>query len=278
MTRTSPTWLTALVALALASAAASFADVVHLNDGSTLEGQVVGENGDRVVVRTAAGTTVVVPRPEVTRVERGMSVEEQHRARLRKVDPRDPEARYALGQWLKSVRRRDLARREFLAVLLVEPDHRFARAELGQVRQEGRWVEAEPAATSSPSLPSQAGGMASRLERAGPASEVSELLVENLGCSPELAAALVELRGREKARARAARAILQDLRGEEERLAAALSASGAATDRAWRGILRARGESFLEIPCDAAAIREIAREHVARHVAPALATIAPDLR
>lgn len=279
MARTLPaTWLTVL-ALALASATVAFADLVHLKDGGALEGQVVGEAPDRLVVRTAAGTTVVVPRGQVLRVERGMTVEEQHRARLRKADPRDAEARYALGQWLKSLRRTDLARREFLAVLLVEPDHRFARSELGQVRKGGTWVEVEAqgCGAGSPALPSRDAGTGAGASREAPTGEVSELLVSNLGCSPELAAALVDLRGRDKARARAARGLLQDLEAEKTRLAATLGGQGPATDRAWRGILRARGESFMQIPGDRAAIEAAAAEHVSGILGPALSTLAPDL-
>lgn len=273
----------------LGLAAPTLADVVHLVGGGALEGQVVSEEKGLLVVRTANGSTIVVPREQVREVERGASVEELHRARLRRIDPRDAEARYALGLWLKSLRRPDLARREFLAVLLLSPDHRFARGELGQTRHKGEWLPIE-------STPAGFGGTTltrddrERSQQVLPGGDLRELLSFELGCSPELAGALVEVRGRDRARARAARALLQDLAAERLRLSAAVRGQEPGGALAWAGVVANqeggtwRGGCHGRRPAPAAAELESAsleallEGHVERKLAPALKVLVPELQ
>lgn len=268
-----------LLVLSLGLALPAAADVVHLVEGGALEGQVVGEDREGLVVRTAAGTTIVVPRAQVREVERGATVDELYRARLRRTDPRDGEARYALGLWLKSLRRPDLARREFLAVLLLDPEHRFARSELGQVRRAGEWIAVEAAQAGFAGALAQSG---SQVDRALPGADVREVLTFHLGCSPELAAALVDARGRDRARAKTARALLQGDQ-EPERLLASLRAGGTAGALAWDAILRARqlggGCHAILAPAqlDPATLERLVREHVQASLQPALTSLVPDL-
>jgi hypothetical protein len=132
------------------------ADVVRLTSGGAVRGEVVSETRTEVVVRAAGGTTVI-PRHEVESIERGRpgdrvadasGLEAEYQARLAGIDPRDPEARYALGLWLKAMRADALARREFEAVIALDPAHRFARDELAREEATGRaaaGVSAPPA-------------------------------------------------------------------------------------------------------------------------------------
>lgn len=126
--------------------AAARADVVRLTSGGAVRGEVVSETRTEVVVRTAGGTTVI-PRHEVESIERGgpggrvadaSGIEAEYQARLAAIDPRDPEARYALGLWLKAMRANAQARREFEAVIALDPAHRFARDELAREEATGR--------------------------------------------------------------------------------------------------------------------------------------------
>lgn len=145
----------ALLVLAVGLAPAR-ADVVRLTSGGVIRGEVVSETRAEVVVRTASGTAVI-PRREVEAVERepvgsADALEAEYRARLRSIDARDPEARYALGLWLKARGALSLARREFEAALRLDPTHRFAREELQAGAARGR---AAPGATAGSSLASR---------------------------------------------------------------------------------------------------------------------------
>lgn len=276
--------------LMLGLAAPTLADIVHLVGGGALEGQVVSEDKGGLVVRTANGTTIVVPREQVREIERGASVEELHRARLRRIDPRDAEARYALGLWLKSLRRPDLARREFLAVLLVSSEHRFARAELGQVRSKGEWVSVDAAAAGfNGALGGDAGGSRTR---ALPGSDVREVAVYELGCSPELAKALIDARSRDRSRAKAARALLADLSEEPARLSELVRSGSPAGALVWAGIAGQQeaeavgggchgGAARPELPepsqLDPARLESLLAAHVEQKLAPVLKILIPEL-
>lgn len=66
---------TMIVLLALAAwAAAPVArgDVVHMKDGSTIEGKIVAETADGVEVKQRLGT-IKIPREEILKVERTVS-------------------------------------------------------------------------------------------------------------------------------------------------------------------------------------------------------------
>lgn len=152
------------LAVVVGAVAPARADVVRLTSGGTVRGEVVSETRAEVVVRTAGGTTVI-PRHEVESIERdgpadradaragGAGVEVEYQARLAASDARDPEARYALGLWLKSVRARALARREFEAAIALDPAHRFAREELAREDASGRAAGVTAAGiTSAPTL------------------------------------------------------------------------------------------------------------------------------
>lgn len=88
-----PAWWSFLLAALLLPAAAR-ADLVHLKNGRQIRGEVVSENGEQVVIKTAEGR-VTLPAREVERVER------------------ETRARRLLGEAREAARRQDraLARR-----------------------------------------------------------------------------------------------------------------------------------------------------------------------
>lgn len=126
--------------LSLAAAPAARADQVILTSGGRVRGKIVRESRRAVTIRTRGGTTVI-PRDEIDRIERGATIFDKYKQRLKKIDGSDPEAHYSLGLWLKKEGERSLAKKEFQRVLELDEDHRFAREELGFVRQDGVWIE-----------------------------------------------------------------------------------------------------------------------------------------
>jgi len=139
--------LTTLLLLACLGLAAR-GDVVVLTSGAKLEGEVVAETREHLVVRTAGGTTAV-PRRAVARVERrglDASTEAEYRSRLARTDRTDAEERHALGLWLLSVGADDLARGELQAALALDPNHAFAKEALLSLGPKGTPRRARPAA------------------------------------------------------------------------------------------------------------------------------------
>ena len=120
------TLLVAAAAALCLGAGTAEADVIRLGSGGVVRGEIVKETSREVVVRTLGGTTVV-PRGDIESIERGESAESQYKKRLAKIDAQDPEAHYTLGLWLKSIRARTLAQREFKRTIELDSDHSFAR-------------------------------------------------------------------------------------------------------------------------------------------------------
>jgi len=115
------------------------ADIVHLTNGGTLEGDVTYQD-DRVVVTTKFGS-VTVPREQVLRVEHVASPEERYQEKAKALGPDDAEGHYQLALWCQQQERlEEEAVKEAEAALAADPDHAGAHELLGHVRFRGRWL------------------------------------------------------------------------------------------------------------------------------------------
>ena len=117
------------------------ADVVHLRDGSTLEGSVRIE-GETLVVRHRLGEARVL-RSQVLRVEDTPDAWDQLESERGVLTQGTAEERYRYGVLAREMGREELARGAFLAVLRLDLEHPGARAALGFVKHEGRWITLE---------------------------------------------------------------------------------------------------------------------------------------
>lgn len=130
---------TALFALAALPAAA---DELFLKNGSRVEGKIV-EAGNTVIVEMDVGT-VTFRRSEVARIVLGPSALQEFDDKVRALKADDLDGRHRLALW---ARQRDLgnrARQLLEDIIVSDPDHAAARAELGYRKHEGRWMtEAE---------------------------------------------------------------------------------------------------------------------------------------
>lgn len=128
------------IVLVAALASAAGADVVRLKDGSVLEGTVLERDG-KVVVVIKKGVEVEVDPAQVVSIERSPALRDELERRRKELVPGDPDVLHELAQWCKRV---GLAseRREILeAVLRLAPDHAQARADLGFVKDGGKWIQ-----------------------------------------------------------------------------------------------------------------------------------------
>ncbi|MCI0589574.1 MAG: hypothetical protein L0323_22390 [Planctomycetes bacterium] len=112
-------------------------DVVETKDGRRLEGKVVEESRERIVVETPFGR-VEVARENVRSVERGPSPLEEYAARRAKA--KTAEDHHALALFCKSKGLSRQAKEELEEAARLDPSHEGANRGLGRVLFEGKWV------------------------------------------------------------------------------------------------------------------------------------------
>jgi hypothetical protein len=133
--RTSFLW----AALALMCAAGfAHADIVHLRDGRVIEGSLIRE-GDTIIVRRKLGS-IHVHASDVLRIEETADRWDELERLQRQLGNGTADERYRLGVWSREHSFKKQAKRAFLSVLRVDLDHAGARAALGYVRHDGRWI------------------------------------------------------------------------------------------------------------------------------------------
>lgn len=125
------------LALLLAGAPA-LADVVHLRDGRSLEGSVI-RAGDSLIVRRKLGSSHV-HLSDVLRIEETTDRWDELERLRGELAHGTADERYRFGAWCRDHDFKEEAQRAFLSVLRLDLDHAGARAALGYVMHEGRWL------------------------------------------------------------------------------------------------------------------------------------------
>ncbi|MCX7704112.1 MAG: hypothetical protein N2234_08475 [Planctomycetota bacterium] len=119
-----------------------FADIVYLESGGFVEGKIVEEDDDRIVIESKIGGRVELRKERIARIDRGTN-EEIFKKRLEELKPDDIEGHFELGLWAKHMGLINKAKERFRYVLEKFPDHEFARAEMGYRKLQGKWVSEE---------------------------------------------------------------------------------------------------------------------------------------
>jgi len=130
----------ATLALILCLIGAASADVIHMKDGSSFEGQIVDDDGAELTVRVSAAATVKIPKKDVARIESKETRSQELSRRRKALAKGDAEAHYALALWCRKAGLSKDARKLLLELVAFSPDHASARRLLGQVRHDGRWI------------------------------------------------------------------------------------------------------------------------------------------
>ncbi len=131
------------VGLALALALPAFADEVVLRNGSRFEGKVK-ENGDQVVVVMDFGE-IAFNRSDVVKIIPGKSSIQEFDSKVTELKSDEIEGRLKLAMWAKNRDLNNRAKALLEEILVINPDHAGARAELGYTKVEGRWLTADEA-------------------------------------------------------------------------------------------------------------------------------------
>ncbi len=132
--------LTAAVFLLFSFPQTAQADIVYLNTGGVVKGTVVKDDGSEITIRTQHGQTTI-SRDDIDRIEECESVAQLYYDKLEKLPPGDADAHFKLANWLKSIHEPQFAKDEFEKAIILNPDHKAARAELGYVKKSGKWVK-----------------------------------------------------------------------------------------------------------------------------------------
>lgn len=125
----------------LLAAAPAWADVVELEGGGRLEGEVT-DRGDRIEVETAVGR-VVVSKDEVARIEASATPLDTYLERAEALAFDDLAGHRALAKWAEQEGLPTRARAHWRRILTSRPDDAEAHRALGHVKHEGRWMSPE---------------------------------------------------------------------------------------------------------------------------------------
>ena len=139
-----PGVLLASVVLVAWPSAPARGDVVYLKNGGALEGESrEGPRPGTVEIRRGDGTVVVLEEEQILRIEKSQTERARLEEQLEKAPPGELDPLEELLAEARTARLNALARAVAGKILLVDPHHAEARAQLGYVVFENRWVKRE---------------------------------------------------------------------------------------------------------------------------------------
>jgi hypothetical protein len=134
----------ALGALSLALAVGSArADVVYLEGGAKITGEVIEETPQHVIVKKPSGLTLTIRREEIAKIERDRNPAQEFEARMKALSSGDANGFYELGKWAASKALKDQAQKAWNRAIQIDPEHAGAREALGHRKYNGKWYDAE---------------------------------------------------------------------------------------------------------------------------------------
>ena len=121
-------------ALALATAIVLFAslpsahaDVFVLEDGRSIEGDIVKQDSETVTIKTKSGINVTLKRWEITRTVTSSKLKEEYKKKLAAIKKGDAQAHFELAKWCLKNGLKKEAKTQFEKTLKIDPLRREAR-------------------------------------------------------------------------------------------------------------------------------------------------------
>jgi len=133
-------WLLALAVLLGLPLAAARADVLHLKDGTTLEGKILSETSSTVEIQTVFGVAKIA-RSKIKEIERKKTPKEEYQARRAELKDDDVNGRFELAMFCKENKMGRESRELLKEILELSPQHSGANRELGNIEYHGRWFD-----------------------------------------------------------------------------------------------------------------------------------------
>lgn len=139
------TLLTALILyiICFCAAAALYADVIVLKNGNEIEGKIIGETEDRVVLKTSYGQ-IELAKSQITEIRRAPTAFEEYEKKAKEVE-KTAQAHYDLAKWCEGKELRKEAMKHYGKALEIDPAFAPAGQALGYEKVEGKWLSPDDA-------------------------------------------------------------------------------------------------------------------------------------
>lgn len=123
------------------TASVAWADVLVMKNGSRLEGEIVDQKDGLLKVKVNESAFVEVQATQVVKIIKKATRWQELAKRRAEIKEGDVEALFELSKWCKKKFLTKEARRICEEIIALNPDHLGARAALGYVKSEGKWIQ-----------------------------------------------------------------------------------------------------------------------------------------
>ena len=144
MPRMRPTWI---LGVAIGAWCTAFGDLVFLNNGGQLEGQV-REVGDKIELTTASGATLSIQRSQVKRIIKKKLPADELRERKAKLDATNSDAVFKMALWCQANGFKADYESYLKRTISLEPDHPQAKKILYKYRKTYRSIPTNKVASA----------------------------------------------------------------------------------------------------------------------------------
>lgn len=117
----------------------ALADTIHLTSGRKIEGDIISQDYDKVVIKTKYGVQTI-DRMEIEKIDETKSPKELYEEKREKLGEGDAEGHYKLGLWCRENGLDAQAEAEFEEAVEIDPGHESARKELGYEKHGNEWL------------------------------------------------------------------------------------------------------------------------------------------
>jgi tetratricopeptide (TPR) repeat protein len=128
-------------AVLLSTAPAFAVDKIHILDGGIVEGYIIEENDDYVLIRRKSGDIQEINQDEIDWIEHGPAFKDELKRKWKEVKSKDADALFELGLWCEDRGHPEEVTRCFEKVISLNPNHAVAREKLGHMYYDGTWYE-----------------------------------------------------------------------------------------------------------------------------------------
>lgn len=114
-------------------------DRIKILDGGTVEGWIISEDENYVLIRRKTGDIQQIKRDIIEHIDRGPEFKEEFQKRWDSLPESDANVAFELGLWCEDRGHSAEAQKCFEKTISIDPDHAMAREKLGHLFYNGKW-------------------------------------------------------------------------------------------------------------------------------------------